>query len=109
MRSDDGRGEVRVGDKMGCNDQLLNRVKRENASADMRTTTHLQDISHILSMRVFPQEARSTNDDINAIYASFDSDSSIIHMTSDMSQNLALQTQLADGFTISSTLLRGGW
>lgn len=40
---------------------------------------------------------------------SFNSDSSIIHVTSDMSDNLGLQSQFANSFTIQPRLFRGSW
>lgn len=66
---------------------------------------HLQDISHILSVRVLPQEATRSNDDVDTVYASFDGNSRIVHVASDVCKDLALQSQLADRFAVPSALL----
>jgi hypothetical protein len=54
-------------------------------------------------VRVLPQERRSTNDDIDTINTSLDSDPGIVHVTSNVCENLGpLETHLTDSFTVCS-------
>lgn len=58
-------------------------------------------------MRVFSQERRSTNNNIDTVHTRLDGDSSVVHVTSDMCQNLGvLETELADGFAMRPRLGR---
>lgn len=58
-------------------------------------------------MREFAQERRCADDDINTIDTSLDGDASIIHMATDVGEDLGAQTELADGLAVSPRLLRG--
>lgn len=59
-------------------------------------------------MRVFAQKARSADDDIDTVNTSLDGDSGIVHVASDVSENLgALETELADGLAVGTRLGRG--
>lgn len=63
------------------------------------------DVSHVLAVRVFPEVLRGTNNDINTIDTGLDSDLDIVHVTSDVSQDLGLQAELADGLAVLARLL----
>jgi hypothetical protein len=59
-------------------------------------------------VRVFTQERRGANDNIDTIHTRLDGESGIVHVTSNMCQNLgSLETELADGFTVRPRLGRG--
>ena len=61
----------------------------------------LGDPCHILTVRVFSQERTRTNNNINTIHTSLHSESSIIHVTSDMGQDLGLfKTEGTDGLAV---------
>lgn len=67
------------------------------------------DVCHVFAVRVFSEEGGGANNDVNAIDASLDRDFGIGHITADMSEDLGLETELADGFTVLARLLTGGW
>lgn len=69
----------------------------------------LSDPCHVLAVRVFTQEGRSANDDIDTVDTSLDSQAGVVHVTPDVSKDLgALEAELADGFAVSLGLGRGG-
>ncbi|KAH3671919.1 hypothetical protein OGAPHI_000105 [Ogataea philodendri] len=65
------------------------------------------DVRHVLTVRVLSQELRSSNNNIDTINTSLDSNFCVVHVTSDMGQNLGFQSQLANRLAISPTLFRG--
>ena len=60
-------------------------------------------------MRKFTEEGRCADDDVHAIHARFDGDAGVIHMTANMGEDFGFETELADGFTVLSRLLRSRW
>lgn len=52
---------------------------------------------------------RCTNDDIEAVDTSLYCHTSIVHVAADVSQDLGLEAELADGLAILAGLLRGSW
>lgn len=60
-------------------------------------------------MRVFPEERRGSNDDIDTVNTGLDGDSRVVHVTSDVCEDLGvLEAEVADGFTVSTRFWRGG-
>lgn len=69
----------------------------------------LGDPSHVLAVRVFTQEGRGPDDDIDTVHTRLDGESGVIHVTSDMSQDLGLlQTHVTDGLAVLERFGRGG-
>jgi hypothetical protein len=64
--------------------------------------THLEDVGHVLSVRVFAEERRCSNNNIYTIHTSLDGDSCVVHMASDVGEDLGLESELADGFAVLS-------
>ena len=56
-------------------------------------------------MRVLSQERRGSNDNVDAVNTSLDCYSSIVHVTSNVGENLGLQAELANCFTVLAGLL----
>lgn len=67
-------------------------------------SAHL-NVSHILAVRVLPQERAGANDDIDTVDTSLNSDFDIVHVTPDVGQDLGLETKLADGLAVQTRLL----
>ena len=63
------------------------------------------DVGHVLAMRVLPQVLRGTDNDIDTVNTSLNSDLDIVHVTSDVSQDLGLQAELANGLAVLAGLL----
>lgn len=60
-------------------------------------------------MRVLPQEGRSADNDIHTVHTGLDGDTRVIHVASDVGENLgALEAELADGLAVCARLGRGG-
>lgn len=60
-------------------------------------------------MRVFPQERTRTDNDINTVNTSLDGQSGVIHVASDMGQDLGLfQAERANGLAVVEGFGRGG-
>ena len=68
----------------------------------------LLDIGHVLTMRMFPEEGRGADDNVDAVDAGLDGNLGILHVASDVGEDLGLEAELADGFTVLAGLLRGG-
>lgn len=66
----------------------------------------LCNVVHVLAVGVLSQELGGTNDDIDTIDTGGDSESCVVHVASDVSENLGLKTELADGLAIGPRLLR---
>lgn len=61
-------------------------------------------------MRMLSQKRRRPNDHIDTIHTSLDRYSCIVHVTSDVGQDLgSLEAELANGFTVLARLLRRSW
>jgi len=56
-------------------------------------------------VRVLPQERAGANDDIDTVDTSLNSDFDIVHVTSDVSQDLGLEAELADSNAVQARLL----
>ena len=56
-------------------------------------------------MRVLSQERAGTNDDIDTVDTSLNSNLDIVHVAANVSQDLSLETQLADSLAIKTRLL----
>lgn len=52
-------------------------------------------------MRKLAEEGRRADDHIYAVHARLDSNTSVVHMAADVSEDFGFQTELADGFAIS--------
>jgi hypothetical protein len=65
------------------------------------------DVGHVLAVRVLSQERAGANDNIDTVDTSLDSNLDIVHMAADVSQDLGLETELADGLAVETRLLRG--
>lgn len=59
-------------------------------------------------MRVLAKVRGCANDDVEAIDTGFHSQTGVIHVATDVGEDLGLETELADGLAILSRLLRGG-
>lgn len=71
--------------------------------------SRLGDPGHVLAVRVFPQERRRANDDINTVHTGLDGDTRIVHVASDVGENLGpLEAELTDSFAVSAGFGRGG-
>ena len=66
------------------------------------------DIGHVFAVGVLAEEGGGADDDVDAVHSCFDSDSGVFHITADMGEDLALEAELADRFTVLARLLRGG-
>lgn len=95
-----------------CNDEhgtLHMRKGTEKALQFAGTiVTHVDDISHILAVRVLAKVGRSANDDVEAVDTRLDGQSSIVHVAPDVGENLGLEAKLADRLAVLSGLLGGG-
>lgn len=60
------------------------------------------DVCHVLSVAVFAEVARGTNDDVETVDTSLDGDFGIGHAASHVSENLGLETKLADGLAVGA-------
>ena len=67
------------------------------------------DVGHVFAMRVFAKEGGGADNDIDAVHPCFNCDFGILHIAADMGEDLALETELADSFTVLAGLLRGSW
>jgi hypothetical protein len=65
------------------------------------------DVSHVLAVRVLSQERAGANDNIDTVNTGLDSNLDIVHVAADVSQDLGLETELADGLAVETRLLRG--
>lgn len=65
-------------------------------------------LSHVFSVRMVAEVAGGSNNDIESVNARLDGDSRIVHVAADVSENLGLETELADSFTVPSRLFAGG-
>lgn len=72
------------------------------------SASHLENVRHILSVRVLAKEGRCPNYDVHTVHTRLYGNASIVHVASDVSQDLGLETELADGFTVCSRLLGCG-
>jgi len=63
------------------------------------------DVCHVLAMTVLPEILTRANDDVDTIDASLHRNLDIVHVTSDVRENLGLQSQLADGLAVLAALL----
>lgn len=77
------------------------------ANAIWSDTTHVDDVGHVLAMRMLAKVRGCTNDDIKAIDTSFHSQTSIVHVAADVGEDLGLETELADGLAVLSRCFRG--
>jgi hypothetical protein len=68
----------------------------------------LGDVRHILAMGEVPQELGSAHDDIDTIDTGLDCDTGVVHVASDVCDDLGLEAKFADGLTVLSRLLRSG-
>lgn len=66
----------------------------------------LLDQFHALSMAVLAQEARCSNDEINAVNTTLDSLLGILHIAPDVCEDLGLEAKVADGLAVLVRLLR---
>ncbi|KAH3676951.1 hypothetical protein OGATHE_001441 [Ogataea polymorpha] len=71
------------------------------------STVLLSDVRHVLTVRILSQKLGGSNDHIDTINTCLNCNLSIIHMTSDVSQNLSLKPKFTNGLAIDSTLLGG--
>ena len=66
------------------------------------------DVGHVFAMRVFAEEGGGADDNVDAVDACLDGDFGIGHVAADVCEDLALETELANSFTVLARLLRGG-
>ena len=66
------------------------------------------DIGHILAVRVLPEVARGSDDDIEAVYTGFDRDLSIFEVTPYVREDLSLEAKFADSLAVEAGLLACG-
>jgi len=65
------------------------------------------DVGHVLAVRVLSQERAGTDNDIDTVNTSLNSNLDIVHVAANVGQDLSLETQLADGLAVKTRLLRG--
>lgn len=63
------------------------------------------DVGHVLAVRVLSQERAGTNDNIDTVNTSLNSDLDIVHVAADVGQDLGLEAELADGLAVLARLL----
>ncbi|EEQ40972.1 homocitrate synthase, mitochondrial precursor [Clavispora lusitaniae ATCC 42720] len=66
----------------------------------------LSNVVHVLAVRISSQESRCANNNINTVHAGLHGHSGIVHVTTNMRQDLGLQAQLANGLAVSSRSFR---
>ena len=67
------------------------------------SSLRLGDPGHVLAVRVFSEERRSSDNNIDTVDTGLDSNSRVVHVTSDVCENLGvLEAKLANGFTVGS-------
>ena len=59
-------------------------------------------------MRVLPEVARGSDDDIEAVYTGFDRDLSIFEVTPYVREDLSLEAKFADSLAVEAGLLACG-
>lgn len=104
----DGSVNVEEIDQVGSE-----RVLRGESDLDTVALDKLDDLDgglcnvvHVLTVGVLSQELGGTNDDIDTVNTGGDGESCVVHVASDVSENLGLKTELADGLAIGPRLLR---
>lgn len=63
------------------------------------------DVGHVLAVRVLSQERTGTNDNVDTVNTSLNGNLDIVHVAADVSQDLGLETELADSLAIKTRLL----
>lgn len=58
-------------------------------------------------MREFTEEGGCANDDIDTVDTSLDGDAGIVHVATNVGEDLGTETELADGLAVETRLLRG--
>lgn len=69
----------------------------------------LGDVVHVLAVGVLSQELGGADDDVNTVYPGLDGNLGVVHVATDVRQDLGLQAQFADGLTVLTGLLGGHW
>lgn len=70
--------------------------------AAQRSATHVDDVGHVLAMRMLAEVGRGANDDVKTIDTSLHGQTGIVHVAADVGQDLGLEAELADGLAILS-------
>src|SRR3569833_616674 len=70
--------------------------------------THVDDVGHVLAVRVLAKIRRGADHDIKAITSRLHGQTGVVHVAANMSQDLGLEAELADSLAVLSRLLRGG-
>jgi hypothetical protein len=61
----------------------------------------LGDPRHVLAVRVFPQERTRSDNDIDTVNTSLNSETGVIHVTSNMGEDLgSLEAERTDGLAV---------
>lgn len=75
----------------------------------MARNSLLGDPSHVLSVRVFPEERTRSDNDIDTIHTGLDGESGVVHVTSNMGEDLgSLEAEGTDGLAVVERFGRGG-
>lgn len=71
-------------------------------------STHVNNVGHVLSVRMLAQVRRRANDNIETIDTGFHGHAGVVHVAAHMCQYFGLETELADGLAVLSRLLGSG-
>ena len=77
-------------------------------NAPVPDSTHVNDVGHVLSVRVLAQVRRRANDNIETIDTGFYGHAGVVHVAAHVGQDFGLETELADGLAVLSRLLGSG-
>jgi len=96
-------------DEVGAEGILRGEANLKSLGLDIldNLNSGLLNVGHILAVAVLTEEAGSADDDIEAVDTSLNSELGIAHIATDVSQDLGLEAELADGLAIPPRLLRG--
>ena len=90
-------------------DNLDSAVDQSTVDVTDTLDSRLGDPGHVLAVRVLTEERRSTNDDVDTVDTSLDSDTGVVHVASDVGKNLGLlEAELADSLAVCTRLGRSG-
>lgn len=67
----------------------------------------LGDVGHVLAMGELPEEGRGSDDDVDTIDTGRDGESCVIHVATDVGEDLGLESELADSHEVEPGLLGG--
>ena len=71
----------------------------------LRSDSRLGDPGHVLAVRVFSEERRSSDNNIDTVDTGLNGNSGVVHVTPDVCEDLGvLEAELADGLAVGTRL-----